>query len=155
MHLTDLLTPRRIVLGLEADDKADAIRQLVELLERTGAVTDPRRACRAVLRREQTRTTGIGGGLAVPHGKTDAAPELAAAVGVADEPIDFGSIDGEPVTLIVLLVSPADQTGPHIHALARISRLLSREPLRRAIRSAESPEQVVALFAEHEQAVDV
>jgi len=80
-----------------------------------------------VLARERTRSTGIGSGIAIPHGKCKAVRGLVMAIGIAHEPIDFVSIDGKLVTIILLLVSPADQTGPHIQALAQISRLMLDE----------------------------
>ena len=112
--------------------------KLVGVLAETGALTDRDAALDAVLKRESERTTGIGYGLAIPHGKSDGCPQLAMAAGKPAEPVDFQSLDGRPVTFVVLLVSPPDQTGPHIQALAKISRLMNIEDFRDAVTAAAS-----------------
>src|SRR6195256_5044577 len=119
MRLTDILKPQNIKVPLEAHAKNDAITELVNLLATNGEIADAKKVLDAVLEREATRPTGIGNGLAIPHGKSTAAKGLVMAFGKAGTPVDFQAIDGRPVTLIWLLTSPPDQTGPHIHALAR------------------------------------
>lgn len=118
MRLGEILKPENIRVPLEAKTKADAIGELVKLLATNGEISDPAQVLRAVLDREATRTTGIGNGLAIPHGKCPGAAHLSMAIGRPAVPIDFQAIDGRPVNLIWLLTSPPDKTGPHIHALA-------------------------------------
>ena len=130
MRLLEILKPENVKVPLEATTKNDAIAELVNLLAKNGSVTDARKVLDAVLERESTRTTGIGNGLAIPHGKCAGTKELVMAIGKAATPIDFQAIDGRPVTLIWLLTSPPDKTGPHIHALARISRLMTIDKFR-------------------------
>jgi mannitol/fructose-specific phosphotransferase system IIA component (Ntr-type) len=96
--------------------------------------------------REQTRSTGIGSGVAIPHGKCNAVKQLVMAIGLTAEPIDFAGVDGKPVRIVILLVSPSDQTGPHIQALAHISRLMLDEPFKQKLEKAESSEQVYELL---------
>lgn len=124
MNLTQILQPHCVKVPLESRDKESAILELVDLLDSDGLLLDKKVALDAILMREKTRSTGIGSRIAIPHGKCKAVNELVMAIGITGEPIDFASIDGKPVTIIILLVSPADQTGPHIQALARISRLM-------------------------------
>jgi mannitol/fructose-specific phosphotransferase system IIA component (Ntr-type) len=100
--------------------------------------------------REQTRSTGIGSGIAIPHGKCAGVKELVMAIGIISDPIDFDSIDHKPVSIIVLLVSPMDRTGPHIQALARISRLLLDEELKAKMEKATSAAQVYELISTKE-----
>jgi len=100
--------------------------------------------------REQTRSTGIGSGIAIPHGKCKAVKELVMAIGIAHEPIDFESVDDKPVTIVILLVSPTDQTGPHIQALARISRLMLDEQFRQSLEKAGSAEELYELLSKKE-----
>jgi len=107
-------------------------------------------ALEAVLMREQTKSTGIGSGIAIPHGKCNAVKELVMAIGIAAEPIEFESIDGNPVTIIILLVSPANQTGPHIQALAKISRLMLDESFKHSLEKAISAEEVYELLSSKE-----
>lgn len=130
MLLTEILDPACVVVPMNAGDKRTAIEELVDLLATCGKADDPARLLAAVMEREATRSTGIGNGLAIPHGKSASVNELVMAIGKPAKPIDFESIDGQPVSLIILLASPLDQTGPHIQALARISRLMTIEPFR-------------------------
>ena len=106
-----------------------------------------------MLEREATRTTGIGNGLAIPHGKCSGVDHLVVAVGKPEAPIDFDSIDKRPVNLIVLLASPPDQTGPHIQALARISRLMNVEAFRMVLRNATTSQQIFDAVVAQENAM--
>src|SRR4051812_9069896 len=121
MRLSDILKPQNIKVPLVADSKTGAITELVDLLALNKEISDAKKVLEAVLDRESTRTTGIGNGLAIPHGKAPGAPNLVMAIGRANTPIDFQSIDGKPVTIIWLLSSPQDKTAAHIQALARVS----------------------------------
>ena len=151
MQLTEILTPERIKIPLSARTKQEAIEELLDLLVANGDVRDREPALQAVTERERTRSTGIGNGLAVPHGKCSAVDGLVMAMGVAPEGIDFQSVDGRPVTLVALLLAPVDQTGPHIQALARISRVLTTESVRRRAKTATRPAQLLKIIAEEER----
>ncbi|HZZ42910.1 MAG TPA: PTS sugar transporter subunit IIA [Tepidisphaeraceae bacterium] len=142
MRLTDILKPQNIRVPLEAKTKNEAIADLVNLLATNGEIKDAKKIMDAVLEREATRTTGIGNGLAIPHGKADGVANLVMAIGKCATPIDFQSIDGRPVTLIWLLSSPKDMTGPHIHALARISRLMTIDKFRATLAKAATADEV-------------
>lgn len=153
MKLTEILKPECIVVPLYAQDKFDAIRKLVETLAIHGACRPAEKLLKAVCDREALRSTGIGKGLAVPHGKSDACTQLVMALGKPAQPLDFNSIDGQPVSIVVLLGSPHDQTGPHIQALARISRLMLMDRFRAAIADANSPQEIYAAVARFEDEV--
>ena len=153
MRLTEILKPQNIKLPLVAKTKTEAISELVEVLNASGDVTDAKKLLDAVLERESTRTTGIGNGLAIPHGKCNGVNHLVMAIGRPATPIDFQSIDGRPVTLIWLLASPQDQTGPHIHALARISRLMTIERFRQALIAAQTPQQLYDAIVQQENSL--
>ena len=150
MRLTQILQPACIKVPLDAKDKQLVITELVDLLDANGLLLDRNTVLEAVLAREQTRSTGIGSGIAIPHGKCNAVKELVMAVGIAHEPIDFASVDEKPVTIVLLLVSPADQTGPHIQALARISRLMLDEKFKQGFEKATSAEHVYELLSSKE-----
>jgi len=153
IRLCELLKAQNIKLSLEATEKAGAIRELVELLAANGELNDPRKVLEAVMEREATRTTGIGNGLAIPHGKCGGTEHLVMALGKAPAGIDFQAIDGRPVRWIWLLSSPPDKTGPHIHALARISRLMTIDKFRQALETATTPEQVIDIIRQQEDAL--
>ena len=146
MHLTDILAPECIKVPLNATDKNAAIEEMVDLLDSAGLLTDRDQMLQAAMEREATRTTGIGNGLAIPHGKCGAVKQLSMALGRPADPIDFDSIDGKPVTVVVFLASPPDKTGPHIQALARISRLMTDPKFRDDLDKATTPQQVYDLF---------
>jgi len=150
MILTQILQPTCVKAPLEGKDKKSVITELVDLLNDNGSLLDRDVALEAVMMREQTKSTGIGSGIAIPHGKCNAVKELVMAIGIAAEPIDFESIDGKPVIIIILLVSPADQTGPHIQALAKISRLMLDESFKQSLEKATSAEEVYELLSSKE-----
>lgn len=150
MILTKILEPNSVRVPPENPHKDAVITELVDLLAANGLLEDRDVALEAVLAREQTRSTGIGSGIAIPHGKCSAVKELVMAIGIAREPIEFGSVDNKGVTIVILLVSPADKTGPHIQALARISRLLLDEDFRQKLEQAESASKLYDLISSKE-----
>ena len=150
MVLSQILRPGCIKVPLQSKDKRSAISELVDLLNDNGLLTSKDGALDAILVREQTRSTGIGSGIALPHGKCKAVRELVMALGIAREPIDFASIDGKPVTLVIMLVSPLDQTGPHIQALAKISRLMLDKQFRESLEKAATAEEAYELLSQKE-----
>ncbi len=152
MNLLEIITPECIKVPLEASSKRAVIDELVDVLAKTGRVTNPAALKDAVWTRESTRTTGIGHDLAIPHGKSEGVKDLAMAIGRPKEPIDFLSIDNRPVKLVVLLASPIDRTSDHIQALARISRLMTSEEFREKMYEAQSAEEIFELLQEQESA---
>lgn len=148
MNLLDILSEDCIRSPLHATDKKGVIDELVDLLAETGRVGNPGPLKEAVWTREQTRTTGIGHGLAIPHGKCPAMDRLAMAIGKPAAPMDFEAIDGQPVRLVVLLASPPDRTSDHIQALAKISRLMTVEDFRTRIYEADDAGEIYELIRE-------
>lgn len=154
MNLSDVLKPDCIKVPLVSTDKRGAIDEMIQLLVDRGRISDGDQLRAAVWQREATRTTGIGHGLAIPHGKAACCGELIMAIGKAAKPIEFQSIDNRPVQMIFLLASAPDQTGPHIQVLARISRLMTRPEFRNAILTAPDAATIYELIA-HEEKVGV
>jgi len=150
MKMTDILTLARVKVPLAATDKDALITELVDLLAANGDLLDRQRVLSSVLDRERTRTTGIGGGVALPHGKSAGVDRLLMAIGRPEHGVQFDSVDGKPVALAILLVSPIDKTGPHIQALAHISRLLSIEPFRRTLMTAASSQELFDAIRQQE-----
>jgi mannitol/fructose-specific phosphotransferase system IIA component (Ntr-type) len=148
--LSDLLTADRVIVPLTGGSKEALLEELVALLHARGAVRDPDDVLRAVRRREDLLSTGIGNGVAIPHGKAESVPSLVMAAGVTAEPVDFDALDGEPVKLVFLLVGPEVAAGPHVKALSRISRLVRRESLRERLMSARSAEEFLQIVQEAE-----
>jgi len=150
MELSKILTPDRVRVPLRSTDKTGVITELIDLLDAGGALVNRQLALEAVLKREAERTTGIGYGLAIPHGKSDGCKQLVMAAGKPATPVDFQSLDNRPVTFVVLLVSPPDQTGPHIQALAKISRLMNVEEFRAAVGRVGSAQELCDVIARYE-----
>ena len=153
MRLSEILKPQNIKIPLDATNKTEAIGELVKVLSDSGDVTDAKKVLDAVLEREATRTTGIGNGLAIPHGKCSGTANLVMAIGKAATPIDFQAIDGRPVSIIWMLASPPDKTGPHIHALARISRLMTIDKFRHALLNAKTAQEAFDLIIAQENSL--
>lgn len=147
MEISKVITPDRVRVPIQAGEKTGVITELIDLLSETGGLSNRDAALEAVLKRENERTTGIGYGLAIPHGKSDGANGLVMAAGKPANSVDFQSLDGRPVTFVVLLVSPPDQTGPHIQALAKISRLMNMEDFRSAVEQAASADELHSAIA--------
>lgn len=150
MKITDILQKELICVPLQASDKTAAITELVDLLQEQGQLTDRDQVLNAVLMREHTRSTGIGQGLAVPHGKSHGCDKLTMAIGRPATPIDFDAVDSKPCNMIVLLASPVDQTGPHIQALASISRLWLNERFRNDLFQASSAEDIYDVIQKYQ-----
>lgn len=151
INLLDILSPACVKVPLAAANKRGVIEELVDMLASAGKVNDAQSLKDAVWTREQTRTTGIGLGLAIPHGKCAGMSGLAMAIGKPAEPMNFESIDGQPVKLIVLLASPPDRQSDHIQALARISRLMNMEEFRNKAYATTSSEELFELFRSQEK----
>ena len=150
MVLTQILQPDCVKVPLKSADKKVVITELVDLLQDKGLLNNRDVVLEAVLAREATRSTGIGSGVAIPHGKCNGVTELVMALGIAADSIDFDSIDGVGVKIVLLLVSPSDRTGPHIQALARISRLMLDEQFKQNLEQANSAEEAYRLISERE-----
>lgn len=145
MRLSELLNTQAISTRLQARGKREVIAELVQMLESAHGLNSQGEILDRVLRREAMMSTGIGNGIAIPHGKARLVDRLVAACGVAPEGVDYESADGEPATLFVLLVAPESGGALHVKVLANISRLLKEESVRRTLRAAPNPE---AFFAE-------
>jgi len=139
MTLSELLNPAAVSTRLKATTKREALAELVDLLETAHQVNSQGEILDRVLRREAMMSTGIGNGVAIPHGKARSVDRMLGACAVSPEGIEFESVDGEPARLFILLVSPENVGAPHVRVLANISRLLKDESVRQRLREATSP----------------
>src|SRR5437588_4422862 len=148
LRLSELLTPDRIRVPIRAQSKEGVLRELVDLLVGGNGASDD--VFQAILERERQFPTGIGYGVAVPHGKTPALTNLLAVAGTTRAPVPYETVDGEPVRLFFLLAGPESQAGAHVKALSRISRLVPRQPIRGKLLSARTPEEFYRALCEAE-----
>ncbi len=149
-NLADLLTTATISLSLRARTKQEVIDELLALMDRAGKVSDLKAARRAVIEREKTLSTGLGRGIAVPHGKTTGVERLAGAFGIHREGVLFDASDGKPCTLFFLILSPVSISGPHVKALADIAKHLRNATVRERLVQAASPDDVLNIFTTKE-----
>ena len=151
MTLLDILSPDSTIVDLKGDTKEEIIADLVDSLSASEAISDRDKVLQAVLEREKIMSTGIGDGIAIPHGKSDSVVKLVAALGTQRRGVDFEALDGEPAYVFFLLVSPANVSGPHIKALARISRLLKNDDFKKKLITASSPEEIISAIRAEEE----
>ena len=143
MRLTELLNPQAVTTRLRASTKREVIAELVDVLEAAHGIESHGEILLRVMHREEGQTTGIGNGVAIPHGKARAVNRMVAACGVSPTGVDFESVDGEPVTLFVLLAAPESVGSLQVKVLANISRVLKEESVRRSLREAGSPDEFI------------
>ena len=151
MTLLDILSPESTTVDLKGETKEEIIAELVDSLAVGDAISDRDKVLQAVLEREKIMSTGIGDGIAIPHGKSDSVVKLVAALGTQRRGVDFEALDGEPAYVFFLLVSPANVSGPHIKALARISRLLKNDEFKKKLISASSSAEIIAAIKSEEE----
>lgn len=137
MRLADILTPERVTVKLVAADKPAALRGLAELLV-TPDGPDAEAVAQVFEKREALASTGVGSGVAIPHGRMHGVEELQAAVGICAGGVDFDAIDGRPAYILVAVLGPIAKTGEHLKALARFSRVLRRAPIREQLLAADT-----------------
>jgi fructose-specific phosphotransferase system IIA component len=147
----EILSGKSVIVGLKGQNKREVLEELVNSLEVGDKITDRDKVLDAVLLREEIMSTGIGHGIAIPHGKSEYVTELGGVLGIKKEGIDFDALDGKPTYIFFLLVSPLDVSGPHIKALARISRLLKGEDFRQQLIAAVDKEDAIAIIKEEEK----
>jgi PTS system fructose-specific IIA component/PTS system nitrogen regulatory IIA component len=150
MKFTDFVSRDAIIADLKADDKEGVIREMAEGLQRAGGIAqgELEGIVKAILKREELGSTGIGRGVAVPHTKHASVERLIGTVAVSREGVDFNSLDGEKVQLVFLLVSPPDRPGDHLRALENISRQLRNDTFCRFLKQAKSADDVLLLLDE-------
>jgi mannitol/fructose-specific phosphotransferase system IIA component (Ntr-type) len=151
MNILDILSPAAIKAPMSATDKHEAINELVDVLAAAKLIERADELKRVVWERECQRSTGIGEGLAIPHGKCNCSDNLVMAIGRPAQPIDFDAVDKQPVRLLVLLASPPNKTSDHIQALGKISRLMTDSEFREAAYSAPTAEALYELFENSER----
>ncbi len=150
MKISDILQEEFVSTKLPGKTKDEVLNSIIELLGNSKKIKDLEKVRDAIFEREKIMSTGVGKGFAIPHGKTDAVADIVAAFAVTSEPVDFQSLDGEPVRLLFLLVGRDNMVGPHIKLLSRISRLMNKDEFRKKLLTAKSPSEVVQFFKEEE-----
>jgi PTS system nitrogen regulatory IIA component len=151
MKISEVLDPRAIKIGLKAMAKEEVLKELVGILAQVENIGDPKNILKALIERESLGSTGIGQGIAIPHGKTDKVSRLVAVLGISKTGVNFDALDGEPVYIFFLLVAPKETAGPHLKALAQISRLLRDSYFCELLRKCKTEQDVFNLIKIEEE----
>ncbi|PSQ95860.1 MAG: PTS sugar transporter subunit IIA [Bacteroidetes bacterium SW_9_63_38] len=149
-EINQLLRPEQVRIGLPGQTKTEVIEAIVQVLDDHESISSLEAIRSAIFEREQMMSTGVGKGLGLPHAKTSAATETVAAFATTAEPVDFGAIDNEPVRLLLLLVGPEEHKSQHVKILGRISRLVSRDDLRKRLIQVNEPGTIIEILREGE-----
>jgi len=153
MNIMDFLSKKAISVDIKSTKKEEVIKELVDSLITAEEIE---KRCRsklidALMMRESLGSTAIGQGIAIPHAKSDCVDKLVAAFGISKKGVDFDSLDGEPAYIFFLLVAPQDSAGPHLKALARISRLLKDKYFRDSLRACMDDKTVVKIITQEDE----
>ncbi|MCK5012892.1 MAG: PTS sugar transporter subunit IIA [Candidatus Omnitrophica bacterium] len=147
MKISDFLCTKAVLADLKSTTKDDVIAELVDLLINAGSIEKKRRkdVLEILMAREALGSTAIGQGIAIPHGKYGSMKKLIGCLGISKQGINFDSLDGEPAYIFFLLIAPVDSAGPHLKALARISRLLKDKYIRETLKAAKDDKSILAI----------
>ncbi len=153
MKLINYLRPEYIAIGLDVESKEDLLDAMVELAGKNPLVKDKEKVNVAIHERERIMSTGVGKGFAIPHGKTDAVGDIVLAFAVTKEPVDYASMDNEPVRLVLLLLSRDSDVGNRLKLLSRASKVMNSDAARTALLGAKTPEEVMDIFTAEEERI--
>ena len=152
MKTSEFLCAKAVSSDLKSTTKPDVIAELVDLLISAGSIDKKHRKkiLEVLMAREALGSTAIGQGIAIPHGKCDCIKKLVGCLGVSRQGIKFDSLDGEPAYIFFLLIAPVDSAGPHLKALARISRLLKDKYIRESLKTAQDDKSIVSIVQQED-----
>ena len=150
MKIMEFLNKKAVTMNLKSADKEGVIRELVDLLAKAEEIKNKEDLIKALLMRESLGSTGIGQGIGIPHAKSQNVKNLVAAFGLSQKGVNFDSLDGEPVYIFFLLIAPEESAGPHLKALARISRMLKDKYFRELLRKAKDEKEILRIIQEED-----
>jgi len=153
MKIMDFLSKKAVVTDLKSTKKEDILRELVDALVAAGEIEKRHRnkLIEALMARETLGSTAIGQGVGIPHAKSDCLKRLVGVFGLSRKGVNFDSLDGEPVYIFFLLLAPANSAGPHLKALARVSRLLKDKYFRDNLRHCQDDKSVVKIIVQEDE----
>jgi PTS system nitrogen regulatory IIA component len=150
MKIMEFLNKNAIIASMKATDKEGTIRELVDLLAKAENIKNKEELINAIMTRESLGSTGIGQGIGIPHAKSPNVKNLVAAFGLSQKGVNFDSLDGEPVYIFFLLIAPEECAGPHLKALARISRMLKDKYFREMLKKAKDSKEILRIIQEED-----
>jgi len=151
MKISDLLNEDRVKVNLKGSSKTEVIQELVDLIGHSDSVLNSKEVLNSIIEREKAVSTGIGSGVAIPHGKCSYVKNLIGSFGIVKNGIPFDAIDGKPVYIIFMLVAPPGPAGPHIKALSLISRILNDDEAREKLLKCNTSKEIFSVFENEEK----
>ncbi|MGQ3684133.1 MAG: PTS sugar transporter subunit IIA [Candidatus Loosdrechtia sp.] len=151
MKLSEVLTKERIVINIDGKDKYDLLGRLVTLAKTSNKVTDETDLLQKILEREKIKSTGIGGGIGIPHAQSSGVTDNIACLGVSQQGVEFNAADGKPVYLVFLIAAKEQANSAYLGLLSRIARLLIDESFKQKIIKSASPDDIMNLIIEKEK----
>lgn len=151
LKISEYLKTEAIIMEIKAREKIAAINELVAHMVKQKLVDDGEEFIKALAKRENLESTGIGDGIAIPHARTNAVKDLTLAFARSPKGIDFSSVDGKPSHIIFLIASPENKKSEYILALAKLSRLLRKHPVRELLRNAKEPKEIMDIIKKNEE----
>ena len=150
MRISQLLNKNSIIANLSASDKKGAIDELAQSVSKTTKASEKEIAT-VLMEREQLGSTGIGGGIAIPHGKLDSVGSIIVGFGLSRKGVEYESLDNKPVHIFFLLLTPENSTGGHLKVLAQISKLLKMDQFKKRILSAKTSDDIYDIIMDQEE----
>jgi len=151
VKLSDVLTKERIIINLNGRDKYDILGKLVNIARTSDKVINEADLLKKVIEREKIKSTGIGGGIGIPHAQTSGVTDIIACLGISGQGIEFNSLDGKPVHLVFLIATKERTNSAYLGLLSRIARLFIDEPFKQKIIKSISPDEIMNLILEKEK----
>ena len=155
MKINEFLNKDAVTTDLRSTTKEDVISEIVALLVDSGVIEkkNKNKIVESLMAREALGSTAIGQGIAIPHTKSDTVPQLVSALAISKKGVNFDSLDGEPAYIFFLLIAPADSAGPHLKALARVSRLLKDKFFRECLKNTKTAKDVMDLVSQEDSRI--
>lgn len=153
LKIIDLLSKEVIVSDLKAEKKEEVLKELIQILYQAGKIKEQEKALEVLMDREKLGSTGVGYGVAIPHGKYNEIDSLIAAFGRSKKGIDFDAVDHKPVNIFFLFLTSENATNLHLKVLARSCRLLKRDTFRESLMQAEDAQEILKVIAREEGAI--
>jgi fructose-specific phosphotransferase system IIA component len=151
MRITDILSDDAIKIAYEVASKEDLLQEMVAMLGSSKLVIDTKQALKDVIEREEVMSTGVGKGIALPHAKSKAVSDSIAALVILKKPLEFDSLDGEPVNIAFMILGPENNVGLHLRLLSKVSRLMNNDSFRLQLVECKNKDEVIRLFNSMEE----
>jgi fructose-specific phosphotransferase system IIA component len=155
MKISDFLRREAVNIDLKSETKMDVISEMVAMLVDAGIIEKKHKnkIIEGLMAREALGSTAIGQGIAIPHTKSDTVSDLISALAISKKGVNFDSLDGEPAHIFFLLIAPSDSAGPHLKALARVSRLLKDKFFRDSLKNTKTAKDVMDLLSQEDSRI--